>query len=81
MHRIIPNLITSGSVESVFDDVNFDDPDFLYIQCKFLFILNGLKLCSRSLHLKDRLHMHPAKPMQVKQTLAMHMPHLHSAYL
>ncbi|KAI4975329.1 hypothetical protein ZWY2020_048936 [Hordeum vulgare] len=32
MHRIIPNLITSGSVESAFDDVNFDDPDFLYIQ-------------------------------------------------
>ncbi|XP_037465199.1 uncharacterized protein LOC119337180 [Triticum dicoccoides] len=32
MHRIIPNLITSGSVGSAFDDVNFDDPDFLYIQ-------------------------------------------------
>ncbi|KAM0908425.1 hypothetical protein ACQ4PT_015463 [Festuca glaucescens] len=29
MHRII---VTSGSVESAFDDVNFDDPDFLYIQ-------------------------------------------------
>uniref|UniRef100_A0ACD6AIQ8 Uncharacterized protein n=1 Tax=Avena sativa TaxID=4498 RepID=A0ACD6AIQ8_AVESA len=32
MHRIIPNLITSCSFESAFDDVNFDDPDFLYIQ-------------------------------------------------
>lgn len=32
MHRIIPDLITSGSFESAFDDLNFDDPDFLYIQ-------------------------------------------------
>ncbi|CAM0912093.1 unnamed protein product [Alopecurus aequalis] len=31
-HRIMPNVITSCSVESAFDDVNFDDPDFLYIQ-------------------------------------------------
>lgn len=44
MHRIIPNLITSGSFESAFDDVDFDDPDFLYIQCKFIFTLNDLKL-------------------------------------
>jgi hypothetical protein len=44
MHRIIPDLITSGSFESAFDDLNFDDPDFLYIQCKFLFILNTIKL-------------------------------------
>jgi hypothetical protein len=43
MHRIIPDLITSGSFESAFDDVNFHDPDFLYIQCKFLYILNGIK--------------------------------------
>lgn len=32
MHRIMPDLITCGSLESAFDDVNFDDPDFLYIQ-------------------------------------------------
>lgn len=31
-HRIIPNLLICGSVESAFDDVNLDDSDFLYIQ-------------------------------------------------
>ncbi|KAF0901369.1 hypothetical protein E2562_000252 [Oryza meyeriana var. granulata] len=32
MHRIIPNILTSGSVRSAFDDIDADDPDFLYIQ-------------------------------------------------
>uniref|UniRef100_A0A0A9DM14 SLH domain-containing protein n=1 Tax=Arundo donax TaxID=35708 RepID=A0A0A9DM14_ARUDO len=32
MHRITPNKLTSGSVHNAFDDVNIDDPDFLYIQ-------------------------------------------------
>ncbi|XP_062232960.1 uncharacterized protein LOC133930340 [Phragmites australis] len=30
--RIVPDKLTSASVQSAFDDVNFDDPDFLYIQ-------------------------------------------------
>uniref|UniRef100_A0A0E0LB73 SLH domain-containing protein n=1 Tax=Oryza punctata TaxID=4537 RepID=A0A0E0LB73_ORYPU len=33
MHRIIPNILTSGSVRRAFDDIDADDPDFLYIQC------------------------------------------------
>ncbi|EEE65770.1 hypothetical protein OsJ_21451 [Oryza sativa Japonica Group] len=32
MHRIIPNRLTFGSVRSAFDDIDADDPDFLYIQ-------------------------------------------------
>ncbi|KAL6592659.1 hypothetical protein ACP70R_049334 [Stipagrostis hirtigluma subsp. patula] len=32
MQRITPNKLTSGTVQSAFDDVNIDDPDFLYIQ-------------------------------------------------
>uniref|UniRef100_J3MED8 SLH domain-containing protein n=2 Tax=Oryza brachyantha TaxID=4533 RepID=J3MED8_ORYBR len=32
MHRIIPNILTSGSVRNAFDDIDADDPDFLYIQ-------------------------------------------------
>jgi len=32
MQRIVPNKLTSGSIQSAFDDVNVDDPDFLYIQ-------------------------------------------------
>ncbi|CAL5052717.1 unnamed protein product [Urochloa decumbens] len=32
MQRIVPNKLTSGSVQIAFDDVNIDDPDFLYIQ-------------------------------------------------
>lgn len=32
MQRIVPDKLTSGSVQSAFDDVNIDDPDFLYIQ-------------------------------------------------
>ncbi|KAL5200684.1 hypothetical protein ABZP36_021887 [Zizania latifolia] len=32
MHRILSDIITSGSVRSAFDDVDADDPDFLYIQ-------------------------------------------------
>jgi hypothetical protein len=44
MQRIVPDKLTSGSVQSAFDDVNIDDPDFLYIQCKFHFLLYGIKL-------------------------------------
>uniref|UniRef100_A0A0D9WPY7 SLH domain-containing protein n=1 Tax=Leersia perrieri TaxID=77586 RepID=A0A0D9WPY7_9ORYZ len=33
MRRIIPNIQTSGPVRSAFDDIDSDDPDFLYIQC------------------------------------------------
>ncbi|RLN11320.1 hypothetical protein C2845_PM09G00620 [Panicum miliaceum] len=32
MQRIVPNKLTSGPIQSAFDDVNVDDPDFLYIQ-------------------------------------------------
>ncbi|KAG8094420.1 hypothetical protein GUJ93_ZPchr0012g21174 [Zizania palustris] len=32
MHRILPDIISSGLVRSAFDDVVADDPDFLYIQ-------------------------------------------------
>ncbi|CAN6170054.1 unnamed protein product [Urochloa humidicola] len=32
IQRIVPNKLTSGSVQSAFDDVDIDDPDFLYIQ-------------------------------------------------
>ncbi|KAF8657458.1 hypothetical protein HU200_060019 [Digitaria exilis] len=32
MQQIVPNKLTSGLVRSAFDDVNIDDPDFLYIQ-------------------------------------------------
>ncbi|CAL5038377.1 unnamed protein product [Urochloa decumbens] len=32
MQRVVPNKLTSGSVQIAFDDVNIDDPDFLYIQ-------------------------------------------------
>ncbi|CAN6201640.1 unnamed protein product [Urochloa humidicola] len=32
IQRIVPNKLTSGSIQSAFDDVNIDDPDFLYIQ-------------------------------------------------
>jgi len=35
MQRIVPSKLTSGAVQCAFDDVNIDDPDFLYIQCKF----------------------------------------------
>ncbi|KAG8075840.1 hypothetical protein GUJ93_ZPchr0006g45989 [Zizania palustris] len=32
MHMILSDITTSGSVRSAFDDVDADDPDFLYIQ-------------------------------------------------
>ncbi|KAL5223884.1 hypothetical protein ABZP36_010523 [Zizania latifolia] len=32
MHRILPDIISSGLVRSAFDDVVADDPDFFYIQ-------------------------------------------------
>ncbi|XP_008649326.1 uncharacterized protein [Zea mays] len=32
MCRIVPNKLTSDTVQCAFDDVNIDDPDFLYIQ-------------------------------------------------
>lgn len=32
MQRIVPNKLTSGTVQCAFDDVNIDHPDFLYIQ-------------------------------------------------
>ncbi|KAL6909829.1 hypothetical protein ACP4OV_001488 [Aristida adscensionis] len=32
MLKIVPNKLTSGTVQIAFDDVNIDDPDFLYIQ-------------------------------------------------
>ncbi|TVU11363.1 hypothetical protein EJB05_44946 [Eragrostis curvula] len=32
MQRIIPDKLTAGSGQTAFDDVNIDDPDFLYIQ-------------------------------------------------
>lgn len=35
IQRIVPNKLTSGAVHNAFDDVNIDDSDFLYIQCKF----------------------------------------------
>jgi hypothetical protein len=34
MQKIIPSKLIAGSGETAFDDVNSDDPDFLYIQCK-----------------------------------------------
>jgi hypothetical protein len=55
MQRIVPNKLTSGSIQSAFDDVNVDDPDFLYIQCKFHCLLYGIK--PRKLFcLRDKLH-------------------------
>jgi hypothetical protein len=34
MQKIIPSKLIAGCGETAFDDVNSDDPDFLYIQCK-----------------------------------------------
>jgi hypothetical protein len=38
MQRIVPNKLTSGTVQCAFDDVNIDHPDFLYIQCKLQYL-------------------------------------------
>jgi hypothetical protein len=38
-HKIIPSVLVTESVINAFDDVEINDPDFWYIQCKFLFNL------------------------------------------
>ncbi|WVZ80791.1 hypothetical protein U9M48_028242 [Paspalum notatum var. saurae] len=36
MQKIVPDKLTSASLQSAFDDVNINDPDFLYIQFQML---------------------------------------------